>query len=207
MGMQPAAVIVVACVGLLVTIGSNARAADPIRLLFVARVQNVYDPGEALKDAPQVGDLLRGTVTYDPAAPDTDPLPTVGRYDHHQAPFGISIEAGAFVFQTDPKRVDFSIVVSNNHGVPPRDSYVVTSRNNLPLPNGAAVSRISWELVDDSLKAIDSPALPVTAPDLSRWRSDFGLTIEGHATVEFIIRAHVIEATVCTPEMRCPSPN
>jgi hypothetical protein len=186
--------------------GSIARAADPIRFMFVARVQNVYDPGEVLKDAMQIGDLLRGTVTYDPAARDSDPLPTVGRYEHHQAPFGMSIEGGPFIFQTDPAHVDFSIVVSNDHGVPPRDSYLLTSRNNLALADGAAISRISWELVDDSLKAIDSTTLPSAPPDLTKWRSEFGLTIEGHSTVEFIIRAHVIQAAVCTPETRCPSP-
>ena len=202
-----AAVSAISAVSALYVVGAvAARAAEPVRILFVARVQNVYDPGEVLKDALQAGDLLRGTVTYDPAARDTDPLPTAGRYDYHQAPFGMTIEGGPFIFQTDPTRVDFSIEVSNNHGVPPRDSYVVTSRNNLPLQNGAGVSRMSWELVDDTQKALDSAALPPAAPDLSKWRSDFGLTIEGRATVEFIIRAHVIEAALCTPQMRCPSP-
>jgi hypothetical protein len=195
-----------ACAGMLVTMGSIARAADPIRLLLVARVQNVYDPGEALKDGLQAGDLLRGTITYDPAARDTDPRPDVGLFEHHQVPFGLSIEGGPFVFQTDPARVDFSIVVSNDSGVPPRDSYLAISRNNVPLADGSTIARISWEIVDDSRKALDSAVLPVTAPDLSKWRSDFGLTIEGRATVEFIIRAHVIEASLCTPEMRCPSP-
>jgi len=189
-----------------VAFGSGTRAADPIRIVFVARVGNVYDPGEALREAIKVDDLLRGTITYDPNARNTSPLPTVGRYEHRQAPFGISIEAGPFVFQTDPKRVDFPIVLSNDHGVPPRDSFLLTSANNLPLQNGATVSRLSWELVDDSLKALDSIRLPIGAPDLDKWTSEFGLTIEGHATVEFVIRAHVIEATLCTPEVRCPSP-
>jgi len=175
-------------------------------MLLVARVQNVYDPGEALQDGLQAGDLLRGTVTYDPAARDTDPDRDVGRYEHHQSPFGMSIEGGPFVFQTDPTRVDFSIVVSNDRGVPPRDSYLVTSRNNLPLPGGSEITRMTWELVDDTHNALDSAALPVTAPDLAKWQSDFGLTIEGRATVDFIIRAHVIEATLCTPGIRCPSP-
>jgi len=201
-----AAGIVVASMGWLVPIGWIASAADSTRFLFVAQVQNVYDPGEVLKDAIQVGDLLRGTVTYDPAARDVDPLPTVGRYEYHQAPFGMSIEGGPFIFQTDPTHVDFSIVISNDHGVPQRDSYLVTSRNNLPLANGAAVSSISWELVDDSLKALDSTALPLGPPDLAKWRSEFGLTLEGQSTVEFIIRAQVSEATLCTSGTRCPSP-
>ena len=45
-------------------------------------------------------------------------------------------------------------------------AYVMASANNLPLQNGASVTRISWELVDDSLKALDSTAL-LAAPPIS----------------------------------------
>jgi len=176
------------------------------RLVFVAKVDNVYDPGGALQDGLVAGDLLRGTVTYDASARDRDSRPDVGRYEHHQTPYGILIEGGPFIFQTDPKRVDFSIVVSNDHGIPPRDAYAMASANNLPLQNGASVTRISWELVDDGLTALDSTALPAGPPDLDRWQSEFGLTIEGRSAVEFIIRAHVVEVTPCTTGIRCPSP-
>jgi hypothetical protein len=187
--------------------GSMVRAAAPTRLVFVAKVDNVYDPGEALQDGLVVDDLLRGTVTYDASARDSDSRDDVGRYEHHQAPYGISIEGGPFIFQTDPRRVDFSIVVSNDRGVPPRDAYVMASANNLPLQNGASVTRISWELVDESLKALDSTALLAGPPDLDQWQSEFGLTIEGRSTVEFIVRAHVVEVKLCTTGMRCPSPH
>jgi hypothetical protein len=187
--------------------GVVARGQAPTRIVFVARVDNVYDPGEALRDTIHVDDFLRGTMTYDINAADSDARPDVGRYEHHHPPYGILIEAGPFVFQTDPKRVDFSIVVSKAQGVPPRNSYVVTSANNLPLQNGAAVSRISWELVDDSLTALNSATLPAIPPDLDKWQSEFGLTLEGRSPVEFIIRAHVIEAKLCASGMRCPSPD
>src|SRR6478672_10256005 len=98
-------------------------AREPIRIVFVARVQNVYDPGESLHDAIQVGDLMRGTVTYDPTARESNPRPGVGRYEFRQTPFGILIEAGQLVFQTDPARVDVSIELSNDEGTPPRDSF------------------------------------------------------------------------------------
>jgi hypothetical protein len=186
--------------------GVANRAAEPVRIVFVARVENVYDPGEALHEAIEVGDLMRGTLTYDPAAPGSNPRPGVGRYEFRQTPFGVLIEAGQYVFQTDPAQVDVSIELSNDEGSPPRDSFLLNSRNNLPLSNGAAVSRISWQLVDDSSKALESTRLSGGAPDLTRWRSEFGLTLEGQAAVEFIIRAHVIEAMPCTPEIRCPSP-
>ena len=74
-------------------------------------MQNVYDPGESLQDAIDVGDLLRGTVTYDSTARDSDPRPTVGLYKHRKAPYGMLIEAGPFIFQTDPNHVDFSIAL------------------------------------------------------------------------------------------------
>ncbi|MEP7307596.1 MAG: hypothetical protein ABJA98_19000 [Acidobacteriota bacterium] len=186
--------------------GSTVRAAATTRLVFVAKVDNVYDPGEALQDGLVVDDLLRGTVTYDASARNRDARADVGRYEHHQTPYGISIEGGPFIFQTDPERVDFSIVVSNDRGVPPRDAYVMASANNLPLQNGASVTRISWELVDESLRALGSTALLAGPPDLGRWQSEFGLTIEGRSEVEFIIRAHVVEVKLCTTGMRCPSP-
>jgi hypothetical protein len=182
------------------------RPAEPVRIVFVARVQNVYDPGEALHEAIQVGDLMRGTMTYDPATPGSNPRPGVGRYEFRQTPFGILIEAGQYVFQTDPTQVDMSIELWNDEGTPPRDGFLMDSRNNLPLSNGAAVSRISWQLVDDTSTALDSTRLSGAPPDLTRWRSEFGVTLEGQATVEFIVRAHVMEAMPCTPETRCPSP-
>ena len=187
-------------------LGSIATGAEPVRISFVARVHNVYDPGDALHEAIAVGDLLHGTVTYDPSAPDTNPAPNVGRYEFRRPPYGMVVEAGQLVFQTDPKHVDFSVVLAKGEGTPPRDSYTVTSSNNLALLIGATVTRMSWKLVDDTLTALTSTKLPAGAPDLDKWRSELGLTLEGQGTVEFIIRAHVTEAKLCTRDMRCPSP-
>jgi hypothetical protein len=193
-------------VGPLTTQRPGNLTEPAVRVAFVARVHNVYDPGNSLQDMISVGDHLRGTVTYDPHASDASPSPTVGRYEHRRAPYGFVVEAGPFIFQTDPTTVDFAVEVSNDHGVPPRDGYLATSANNSRLQNGAVVARIFWQLVDDSLEALDSTRLPSTAPDLEKWSSEFGLTLEGHDTVEFIVRAHVIEAMLCTGPMRCPSP-
>lgn len=182
------------------------QTAEPVRISFAARVHNVYDPGNELHEAISVGDLLHGTVTYDPSAPGSHPQPNVARYEFRRSPNGIVVEAGQLIFQTDPKNVDFSIALANDEGSPARDRYIVTSARNLPLLNGALVTRISWQLVDESLEALTGTTLPASAPDLDRWRSEFGLTLEGRGTVDFIIRAHVIDATVCTRDMRCPAP-
>lgn len=192
--------------GLTVVAPRALGAADPVRLVLVAIVDNVYDPGDALLETVHVGDAVRGTITFDPAAPNRNPGSDIGRYDYHQPPYGMLIEAGPYVFQTDPRHVEFSIAVANDEGTPPRDSYVMTSTRNLPLQNGSEVSRIAWELLDETHTAVDSTALPMGAPDLARWPSGFGLTLNGRSTVEFIIRAHVTEASLCTRAMRCPSP-
>ena len=187
-------------------LGSVAPSAEPVRISFVARVHNVYDPGDALHEAIAVGDLLHGTVIYDPSAPDTNPATNVGRYEFRRSPYGMVVEAGQLVFQTNAKKVDVSVVLAKGEGTPPRDTYTVTSSNNLPLLNGATVTRMSWQLVDDTLKALTTTKLPTGAPDLDKWRSEFGLTLEGQGTVEFIIRAHVTEAKLCARDMRCHSP-
>ena len=66
---------------------ATSAAKEPIRIVFVARVQNVYDPGESLHEAIHVGDLMRGTMTYDGATLGSTPRPGVGRYEFRQAPF------------------------------------------------------------------------------------------------------------------------
>ena len=58
-------------------LGAIVTSAEPVRIAFVARVHNVYDPGDALHDTIAVGDLLHGTLTYDPSALDVDRSPTV----------------------------------------------------------------------------------------------------------------------------------
>jgi hypothetical protein len=162
-------------------------------LTFVAHVQNVYDPIDALGGSVLVDDLVHGVLTYDTAAADTDPGTAVGRYEYRGGPNGLSVTIGSLTFQTDPDDVDLSVTIRNDDGTPPRDQHLVQSRRNLPLSNGATVSLISWQLDDDRHAAVDGTALSVAPPDLARWRSEFGLTLEGGDTVSYIIRAHVLE--------------
>ena len=67
---------------------ATSPAKEPVRIVFVARVQNVYDPGESLLEAIQVGDLMRGTMTYDGATLGSMPRPGVSPSEFRQAGFG-----------------------------------------------------------------------------------------------------------------------
>jgi hypothetical protein len=182
--------------------GQTAPAKEPVRIVFVARVQNVYDPGESLHEAIQVGDLMRGTITYDPETRGSSPRPGVERYEFRQAPFGILIEAGQYLFQTDPDHVDVSIELSNDEGAPAHDSFLLTSSNNLPLHNGAAVSRMSWQPVDDTATRSRAPASGA-APALERG-DGIGRRSAHDRRVHH--QSARVEAALCTIQIRCPSP-
>jgi len=182
---------------------AQTAAVEPVRIAFTARVQNVYDPIDALQDAIQVGDLVQGSFTYDPATPDADPRPGVGRYEHRRSPYGVSVAVGGLYFETDPEAVDVSITIANDEGTPPRDRYLLESHRNLRLSNGASVSRISWQLDDETRQALDDENLPTAPPDLATWQSAFGLTLEGGETVSYIIRAHILEIRWCRGAAAC----
>jgi hypothetical protein len=120
----------------------------------------------------------------------------VGDYRHTSSPCGITVNAGGFVFQTDPGNVDFLVEIVNDHGTTARDNYLLRSYNNLPLANGALVEHIAWQLDDPTATAISSEALPTTPPILTHWESTFGLTLRGHDPddpmgSDYFVRAHV----------------
>jgi hypothetical protein len=178
---------------LLLTALPLTAAADPVRIFIGGRVESVYDPGDALRGAIHPGLTVRATITYDAAVGDADPLPAIGRYEFRQAPSGIVVEVGAFVFQSHPDRVNLSIVLSNDQGTPPHDTYVVTSTSNLPFQYGAVVSRIALQLTDDTLQALRDSRLTPDPPALAGWRSGSSLSIEGQNGVDYLIKVRVTE--------------
>jgi uncharacterized repeat protein (TIGR02543 family) len=170
-----------------------------ITINITAQVETVDDPDNILGGAINVGDIITGTYTYNPATTDSNALPTVGDYRHTSSPSGITVNAGGFVFQTDPGNVDFLVEIVNDHGTTARDNYLLRSYNNLPLANGALVEHIAWQLDDPTATAISSEALPTTPPILTHWESTFGLTLTGHDPDDpmgsaYFVRAHVTAA-------------
>lgn len=172
--------------------------AEPVCIAITAEVAYVDDRGGILDGAINVGDVITGTYVYESTTPDTNPLPTVGDYWHTTAPFGITLNAGGFVFRTDPANVNFLVEIVNDHGTPASDNYLLRSYNNIFDVGSSSDNHISWQLDDPTLAALSSEALPTVPPVLSDWQSIFGLDIQGSSfRDEFLIRSHVTSANLC----------
>jgi hypothetical protein len=194
---------VAACLLLLASPGAQASPDVPISINFTAEVWDVDDDFNHLGGAISVGDTITGSYTYDAATPDSNPDPTVGRYLYTSPPYGIRVDAGGFVFQTDPSNVDFEIEILNDRDSPARDYYVVTGRHGLPLSNGASVDSIQWQLDDPTATALSSDALPTVPPTLADWESLFGLWLlgEGSPYGFYTVSAHVTSVSLAPPPL------
>lgn len=147
----------------------------------------VDDPENRLNSQISPGVEFVATYKFGPTL-DSNEDPTVGDYEYRQAPFGIRVESAGLVFETDPQNVDFLIEAVNRD----QDAFVMHSYENLPLSSADTVDHISWQLDDPSGTAISSDSLPVVL-DLTKWESDFGLTIDGneHLDERYFLRGHV----------------
>ncbi|MEQ1545824.1 hypothetical protein [Methyloglobulus sp.] len=173
--------------------------AEPVCISITAEVASVNDQGGVLAGAINVGDVITGTYVYESTTPDTNSAPTVGDYQHMTAPFGITLNAGGFVFRTDPNNVNFLVEIVNDHGNPASDNYLLRSDNNIFDVGSSSDNNISWQLDDPTLAALSSEALPTVPPVLADWQSVFGLTIESGPFFDgFFIRSHVTSANLCS---------
>jgi len=145
--------------GALITIELTAEVTD-----VVGGIGSGEDPFEPLEGKVNVGDIITGTYTYDSSTP-----LTCGVYEHYSPPSGISLEVSGFEFKTDPDNVWFIVQIQNANIR--SDAYTLVSENNLPLSNGVLVNNIYilLLLVDPSMEALSSHALPTTAPVLDDW--------------------------------------
>jgi hypothetical protein len=184
---------------------TSATAQDcqphPICIEIQAEVAHVDDLHGLLGGAIYEGQTITGKYVYNLVTADSNTLPTVGDYWHSTIPYGIQVEAGGLVFETDPENTDFLVEIVNDHGSPDRDNHLLRSYNNLPLSDDITVEHIAWQLDDPTATAIESEALPTAPPVLSDWESIFGLTLQGASIQEpweeYFVRAHVNQAEFC----------
>jgi hypothetical protein len=172
--------------------------AEMITIAITGQITVVDDQYGHLEHKIHSGDTITGTYSYDSAMLDSSPSSALGDYVYNVSPAGISLNCGGFNFRTNSDNVDFLIEISDNYTLQ-SDNYLLRSYNNLPLSNGALVDHIFWQLDDSTGTALSSDALPLTAPDLSKWgsgRYDNQLGIVGR---EFGIGATVTSA-VLIPE-------
>ena len=148
-------------------LSSGNLRAEIIEIRITGKITGIDDRRGLLEGQLSAGDIITGRYTYDSSTPDSSALATVGIYQHSIVPYGVTLSAGGFIFQTDPDNVDFLLEVLNNHTG--QDGYLLRSYNNLPLSNGVEVFHISWQLDDYSSTALSSDALPITPPVLEDW--------------------------------------
>jgi len=168
--------------------------ATLITIEIEAIVDSVYDYGNYLEGQINPGDIITGSYIYESSTQDSNPLSTLGMYEHYAPPCGIFLSVGGFDFETDPAKVYFLVSISNNFasgGV--QDGYHLISYNNLPLSNGTPVYRIDWQLNDPTATALSSDALPTIPPVLDDWPPGVGLYMSGVKDA-FHIHAHVTTA-------------
>lgn len=202
------AFLILAAVGLSIVSGcgdddSVVKAAPEeetdVTMQLVAVIATVSDSDNLLGGNIEVGDNILGTYTYDLTTVDDNTIVTVGDYRHDSSPYGIFLSINGIEFRTDLNNVDFLLELVNDHGVTPRDNYLLRSYNNAVVSINLSVDHISWQLDDPDAEALTSTDLTSEPPVLADWTSTFGLTITGFQTNDsaktFMIRGHVSSVT------------
>jgi hypothetical protein len=176
----------------------NTLTSGIIGIKIVAKVNEVSDPYNLLGGVIKVNDSITGKYVYDSGIPDMFPSsPSYGEYHFPSSSCGIEVKAGGFVFQTNPNTIDFFIEIFNDNN--DTDGFHAFSRSNVQLSNGMEVGLIELHLEDKNGTALDSDALPTTAPVLTEWKFKHYLQIQGRnpasPTQYYTIKAQIIKAT------------
>lgn len=134
----------------LVLLQAGAAGALPITFTLTGTVGRVADLNGVLGGQILMGDAFTGTLTYDLATPDGDPVDTTfGSYSHSPplGTVGLSISVNGLSFQTDPSQAfDVTVDVTNNQ-------FTATGAGLGPFGLAGALSLANGDsmLADDSL--------------------------------------------------------
>ncbi len=149
--------------------------SEIVKIRIEGEVSYVDSRSTVLNELFDLGDPVSGEYVYE-ADPGPGNTESGGRdYWFRSEPYGINLTVGGFTVQSDPDNVEFLIgILNDSRG---RDSYVVTSYNNLPLSTGLVVDRVSWQNDDYSQTALSGTSLLTEAPVLENWSDVGGLRI------------------------------
>lgn len=186
-------------VAALAVCAGKARS-EIVTIRIEGEISYVDSVSEWLNDNFTVGEIITGVYVYDTSTPDSSGSPNSGHYWHYTDPYGIYLDIGDIVVQTDPDNVEFFMSMVNTDV---DDYYVIASLRNLPIPNGPSVHRIGWQLDDPSATALSSDDLLATPPVLEHWQSIYGLTVEFGERGGWGIRGHINSATLIPEPTTC----
>jgi hypothetical protein len=201
---------------------SDEQKADkPPRCLtfaFSGKVADFRDDAKQFDKSVQAGSKLYGMYTFDPEIPNSNPNkdPTVADYKHNDSRYGIVVWIGNYEFRTDPGKVNFLVELVTRKE---RHNYLLRSYENTGWGPGLTpdgVDHISWQLDDQTAKALTDISLPLQPPALKSWKSDFGLTLTGprrqgqgrpREQREWFLRGHVDSIAVAdATSLEAPKP-
>ena len=194
---KKALVLYCACIAIGIVLSAGAARGNIVQIEITGLVTSVDDRAGVLAGKIKSGNSITGWYIYDSGTPDSNPLSTEGDYEHYVEPFGITLNIGKLTFESNPENTDFLIQVTNDYSS--KDSYLLNSTNNLPLPSGAAVSQISWQLNDYTATALDNDAILPGAPVMADWqRSNLSIICGSSGTTR--IAATITDAWRVVPE-------
>ena len=175
---------------------SGAANAELVSVQVSATVEDVYDPGNAMGGAVQIGTKITGTYTFDIATPDADAYVGFGHYRHPLGVGGFDLSVGGLPVRTDNQALAglFAVDVIN---FPADEGYHVGSFDNLqPWANGARLDYVSIDLHNWSDGIVESEALPSSPPNPLLFE-DHSLYVKGETSSNsFSIYAKIDSLTI-----------
>jgi hypothetical protein len=190
--------LMTAMVHFVTTFASAVPPQTSIELTAV--VEKVWDDESILDDEVGEGDTLKGMVTFSSGVPLTG-----SSVSHSAYLFGGALEffvqSDGLEFGSAMNLPEIRIEVLNDQPAGNghrQDVLLIRSYRNHPLPNGATVDHISWQLEDGSGDLFQSSSLPSRSLNGSRW-SVSRLLITGSAFEgggEYLIVARVTAAKI-----------
>ncbi len=144
---------------------SEAANAELVSVQVSATVDDVYDPGNAMGGAVQIGTKVTGTYTFDTATPDADEYPDFGHYRHPLGVGGFDLSVGGLPVKTDNQTPAGLFAVDVINSSTDEGYHVVSFDNLLPWANGARLDSASIDLHRWSDGVMESEALPPSPPN------------------------------------------
>ncbi len=187
MKLKPLLIQGIVCCGL----GIGSACANPLTVYFTAHVTAVNDPDGVLTGQVAVGQAASGRYTYETTASNMNPGGLVGEYPPSAAQGAVSISIGSFGIASNPQNP--AVAVEVQPGYPPSGpgELRIRSADNIasPASPGESLNEMLIDFRDPSGYLPTSTALPIDAPDLTRytaatvsvsghfWGSQFNLTV------------------------------
>ena len=141
---------------------------NPVTFNVTATVRELYDYDNVIGSEINIGDTVTGSYTFNTDAPDVDPDPNHGMYEHFpgNGDFGFNLSIANYNLKTDPNTGSFNISLNNSQDW--LDSYSASHWGSLlPFVNGSVVDSMSVYLDDPTGSMVTSTALSDQPPSLN----------------------------------------